>query len=446
MAKIIEVNGKLEVKKADIVVKARYKLNPLSLKFITTLISTIKKSDEINELYIFKVKDFQELIQLKRKDLYWAVKEALKELLEKPIYIPKPKSKNDNSFLILNWVASAEYKDGEGLIEFEISNKLRPYLLEAQEKFLKYKLENILPLKSSYSIRLYEILKDWYEMNKRYRNKAEKIIKLDELREILEIPKSYQYSSHIKKRILEKSQKELELYTDIVFDFEEIKTGKKITHLKLNIQENPNSIISKQNIKIMENNNILTKKIEKKVEIEKKVIDFKNLKFKDFKQVLVDNYSGYYLGEYENKSITLSESGYIELDGKRVNADESFDVWEELFINRAELKPKNKEELNKIKKEKEDKRYLEYIQKLREQNLEELVGIDNNNYKIINLVGTKEKKGFIIIIEDEKDPKIKKSCTITYLSQLQSLKDSVIKRASKEAIDKFLNRGFKRIT
>ncbi len=238
MAKIIDVNNHLEVKKADVIVRARYKLNPLSLKFVTTLIAGIKRSDEINEVYQFKVKDFQELTKLKRKDLYWAVKEALKELLEKPIYIPKGQTPDDNSFLMLNWVASAEYKDGEGIIEFEISNKLRPYLLEAQTKFLKYSLENILPLKSGYSIRMYEILKDWYELNKRYGNKAEKIVKVDELREILEIPKSYRFNN-IKVQVLEKAQKELAEHTDIIFDFQEIKTGRKVTHLKLIIQENP---------------------------------------------------------------------------------------------------------------------------------------------------------------------------------------------------------------
>ena len=238
MAKIIDVNNNLEVKKADVIVKARYKLNPLSLKFITTLIAGIKRSDEINEVYQFKVKDFQELTKLKRKDLYWAVKEALKELLEKPIYIPKGKTPDDNSFLMLNWVASAEYKDGEGIIEFEISNKLRPYLLEAQTKFLKYRLENILPLKSGYSIRMYEILKDWLEMYKRYGNKAEKIIKVDELREMLEIPQSYKFND-IKRFVLEKSKKELAEHTDIIFNYEEIKTGRKVTHLKFIIQENP---------------------------------------------------------------------------------------------------------------------------------------------------------------------------------------------------------------
>ena len=247
MAKLIQVNGDLEVKKADVIVRARYKLNPLSLKFITSLIAGLKRGDDINEVYQFKVKDFQELTKLKRKDLYWAVKESLKELLEKPIYIPKGKDENDNSFLMLNWVASAEYKEGEGIVEFEISNKLRPYLLEAQKKFLKYRLENILSLRSGYSIRMYEILKDWLEMYSRYGNKAEKIVSLKEFREILEIPRSYLFGD-IKRQILNKSKKELEEHTDIIFDYEEIKTGRKVTHLKFIIRPNPKNMQTENRI------------------------------------------------------------------------------------------------------------------------------------------------------------------------------------------------------
>ena len=236
MAKLIQVNGDLEVKKADVVVKARYKLNPLSLKFITTLITGLKRSDDINEEYVFRVKDFQELTKLKRKDLYWAIKETLKELLEKPLYIP-----NDDGFIMCNWISGGHYVESRGEVRFMIYPKLRPFLLEAQKKFLKYKLENILPLKSSYSIRIYEILKDWLELNSRYGNKAEKIVSLAEFREIMEIPRSYQYgnSSGIKQRILEKAKTELEKHTDIIFEYEEIKSGRKVTHLKFIIKPNP---------------------------------------------------------------------------------------------------------------------------------------------------------------------------------------------------------------
>ena len=233
MAKLIQVNGDLEVKKADVVVKARYKLNPLSLKFITTLITGLKRSDDINEEYVFRVKDFQELTKLKRKDLYWAIKETLKELLEKPLYIP-----NDDGFIMCNWISGGHYVESRGEVRFMIYPKLRPFLLEAQKKFLKYKLENILPLKSSYSIRIYEILKDWLELNSRYGNKAEKIVSLAEFREIMEIPKSYRFND-VKRFVLEKAKTELEKHTDILFEYEEIKSGRKVTHLKFIIKPNP---------------------------------------------------------------------------------------------------------------------------------------------------------------------------------------------------------------
>jgi len=228
MSKMIEVNGKIEVKKADSIVQARYKLNPLAIKFITVLITGIKRSDPVNEEYIFKVSHFKELTGLKRKDLYKAIDDAIVELLDSPLKIPLNDEKN--SILRVNWISSAVYNDGE--VRFKISDELRPYLLEAKEKFLRYRLENILPLRSAYSIRMYEILKDWYRLKNRYGHKTEKVISIDELRKILEIPKSYQYSSGIKQRILKKSQTDLSKHTDITFEFEEIKSNRKVTHIK----------------------------------------------------------------------------------------------------------------------------------------------------------------------------------------------------------------------
>ncbi len=235
MARHIEINGNLEVKKADAIVRARYKLNPLSLKFITALISGLKRSDDINEEYVFKVKDFKELTGLKRKDLYWAVKEVMKELLDKPLHIP-----TDDGFIVCNWVSGGHYIEDAGEVRFMIYPKLRPYLLEAQKKFLKYRLENILSLRSGYSIRMYEILKDIYEEKKRYNRATEKIFSLEDLRKMLEIPRSYNYGGKggIKDRILEKAKEELAEHTDIKFDYKEIKTGRKVTHLKFTIKSN----------------------------------------------------------------------------------------------------------------------------------------------------------------------------------------------------------------
>jgi len=234
MAKLIKADGDLVIKKPENLVKARYKLSPLAIKFLSTIIANLRRSDEINEEYILRVADFKELTGQKTKRIYELIEEALEDLLKNPLKIPL--NKEHTKFLMTNWVSSAVYDTGQ--VSFMIDKRLKPFLIEIKEKFLKYRLENILSLRSSYSIRLYEILKDWLEMYSRYGNKAEKIIKLDDFRDILEIPKSYRFND-IKRQILEKAKAELTEHTDIIFDYEEIKTGRKVTHLKFIIRPNP---------------------------------------------------------------------------------------------------------------------------------------------------------------------------------------------------------------
>jgi len=225
------------VRKSDVLVNARYKLNPLALKFITLVIANVRKSDDENKEYVFRVRDFMELADKSYKELYNELDEATEELLKSPLKIPKEKGRG---FLKLNWISSAEYHEGEGYISFKIDTKLRPYIFDLQERFLKYDVKNILPLKSGYSIRMYEILKDWYNQSERYngKKKVEKIVEVKWLRETLQLPISYKYNM-FKRRVIEKAKADLVQHTDIVFDYEEIKTGRKVTHIKFIIEENP---------------------------------------------------------------------------------------------------------------------------------------------------------------------------------------------------------------
>ena len=224
------------VKKSEALVKARYTLSPLALKLITAIIAGLDKSDEIGQEYIFPVKDFADMLNVSYGEFYNEMKDAVDELLKKPLHID-----TDTGWIKANWISDAEYVDGKGVISFTIPKKLRPYLLAVQEKYLQYDIQNILNLKSQYVIRMYELIRDWYNQASRYNNskKVEKIVEVDWLRNILEVPKSYQYSSGVKLRILEKAKKELAEKTDIKFAYEEIKTGRKVTHLKFIIEENP---------------------------------------------------------------------------------------------------------------------------------------------------------------------------------------------------------------
>jgi len=232
--KEIEKNENNIVKKAEQLVTSRYSLTPTEIKIISTLIMMVKVSDTEFQEYLIKVADWKNERELKRKDIYEAFRDIATDLMKKPVTIRS----SNGDWLVANWVSSARYVQGQGVVRFKISDELKPYLLQLQKRFLQYDIKNILSLKSAYSIRMYELLKDWYSIESRYQgNKTvTKIVEIVWLRLTFQIPKKYKYNN-IKVQILQKAEKDLREHTDLTFTFEEIKESRKVTHIKFSIRQ-----------------------------------------------------------------------------------------------------------------------------------------------------------------------------------------------------------------
>ena len=130
------------------------------------------------------------------------------------------------------WLSEAIYQYGEGVVNVNISNSLRGYLLGIKEQFTTYSLRVAVSLKSSYSIRMYELLMQYKVIGKRE-------LTIKELRGYLGLkPEQYSKYSMFKKRTILRAQKEINSKTDIYFDFEEIKRGRKIHAIKFTIKKN----------------------------------------------------------------------------------------------------------------------------------------------------------------------------------------------------------------
>lgn len=234
MNELVLIDDSIEVRKAQELVKSRYKLNPLALKLITTLIGSVQDSDEPNRVYKVRVKDFIDLQGLKGKDYYSKLDSATDEIMSKPIRIDL----GGKDFFKANWCSSIIYRNGEGVIDFKISDELLPYIKDLKNNYLKYDLINILPLRSDYSVRIYEWLKDEFNKYGRYGKKAEVILTVDFIRERLEIPKSYTYKD-IRRQIIDKAKEDLEKHCDIKFTWEvSNKIGRAVSHIKFKIYPN----------------------------------------------------------------------------------------------------------------------------------------------------------------------------------------------------------------
>ena len=235
---IVKPNRHNTVRKAEQLLNARYSLSQLAIKIITTVISMISKDDEDFKLYVLKVQDFKELTETKHKNPYKQLRDACDELLNKKIEFDDGE---DVGFMLTRWIASAEYFAGAGEIEIEISQKLRPLLLQLKGNYLNYELGNILALRSNYLIRLYELLKHEYNKVVRYKSSTTAVvheIEIDWLRKQFKIPSSYRYND-IKRLILDKAVKQFAEHTDILVSYvESRKRAKKVLAVEFTIRAN----------------------------------------------------------------------------------------------------------------------------------------------------------------------------------------------------------------
>lgn len=156
-------------------IEAKYSLSTLQQKVLLQAISRIEANDT-KHIYKFSIMDFAEAVDLKGSTtIYKQMATICDQLTDlRKFYIEK----EDGGITYINWVASAEYIPKEAVVEVEFSQKLMPYLIELKEQFTSYYLANIMPLKSSFSIRIFELLKQYEKLGKRK-------IDLEELRKLV---------------------------------------------------------------------------------------------------------------------------------------------------------------------------------------------------------------------------------------------------------------------
>lgn len=154
--------------------------------------------------------------------------------------IPLTQKKGEIRFIDAGLFASAEFQidnNGLGYVEIEVSEKLKPYIIEAiNGDFFSFKLPNTRVLKSNYSIKIYMILKSW----KRFKKFD---VSYEELRSILNIePHEYRLFGDFKRRILDRAQSEIDEKTDIKFTYSLIRSipnnpNTEVTRVVFNISE-----------------------------------------------------------------------------------------------------------------------------------------------------------------------------------------------------------------
>lgn len=282
--------------KSNNFILAQFKMTTYEQKIVLLCISKIKKNakktpfnvENIDLTFDLSAKEIGEFLKLCNKTIYKDLDEISEKLMSHRIII-----RGNKGFEKINPIPYCKYDKGVFTLRFDYS--MQDYLIELKDKFTVYNIENVRNLKSNYSIRLYEILKS-YEWLKEC---TFEIIDIKKIIGIIRVDKDnnlvedlYSNYADLKKRVFVIAQKELADKTDIKFEFDEIKSGRKVTHIHFVIESNIGKIEALENIesKVPEIININELEVEDKnilslIEKLEEIID-EPIKTKDLKSIL----------------------------------------------------------------------------------------------------------------------------------------------------------------
>jgi plasmid replication initiation protein len=168
------------------------------------------------------------------KDIYTKLEQAAEELLGKILKLRKGEDRE-----CFAWLSYAKYRHGDGVIIIRFDKSLKPHLLQLKSHFTRYQLNTVVKFKSQYSIRLYELLKEFEYLG--HGKSFYRIIAIEELKELMGIKEGeYERIGNLKSRLIDPAVNEISTYSDIaITQVEYIKEGKGVASVKFTAESKP---------------------------------------------------------------------------------------------------------------------------------------------------------------------------------------------------------------
>ncbi|RAJ89760.1 plasmid replication initiation protein [Larkinella arboricola] len=208
----------VEIWQDNVLTVARYEMTEAEKNILYMVVAQVRKEDLPTKMYQVSIKEMASLAgsdELK----FETYKKATEKLVGRVFQTTLP----NGNLLQATFFASAEYKQGNGIIELELSQKVRPFYVDLSQRFTKIQLAAAISLNSAYAKRIYEILC----MYKNMQNKTfcRNLVELKTMLGIID-PKSgedsYPTWTKFETRVLEIAAKEINGHTDLTFNYKPI--------------------------------------------------------------------------------------------------------------------------------------------------------------------------------------------------------------------------------
>ena len=216
-----------KIKQHNTITSGRYDFSACQLDILFMLLASLNESDEVSKQYHIRVKDIELITG--RKWNYQQLREGTEDMMSRVFEIQMPQGLRQ---IVL--FTTVQYLDGTGSFYMKINEDARPYFFDLKNNFTLLELKSVLSCTSKHAKRLYSLACQW-------RGTGGHTYAIGELKEMLGLkdPKGkekeqYTQIGELKKYVLDIAKKQINEHTDIVFDYELIKSrGRSFDTIKL---------------------------------------------------------------------------------------------------------------------------------------------------------------------------------------------------------------------
>lgn len=231
-AKDMNLNSSNLVVMSNDLIKSKSNLSLNEIKILRLAIMQVIKEDKDLQTYKVNVTELADLLAIDRHGIYQEVDKITTSLLKEIVYIgdgnPKHKWKK------FQWCSSCQYE--AGVLTIKLHDDLKPYLLNLSELYTQYMLEDILYLKSVYSIRIYELIREEMRYQKVFADHEANIyLPIDMIRKATDTENKYQQYGMFKERVIEAAINEINDKLVYYISYEPVKESRKVIGFKFNI-------------------------------------------------------------------------------------------------------------------------------------------------------------------------------------------------------------------
>lgn len=228
---------RIRVTKSNALIQAAYKLKLNEQRLLLAVIARIDSRIPIrNYTFTITAAEFADIFNLELHTAYEALQDASETLFERDIRTFDGKSQSR-----FRWVDKVSYMPGESRVELAFTAHVIPYLTKLHENLTSYGLHQVANLKSTYSIRLFEMLAQ-------FRKTGWLQVSVDDFRERLMLADTYKRFDNLRARVIQPAVNELQQKSNLTISWDPIREGRKVVSLLFQFKEDEQMDLLKQSI------------------------------------------------------------------------------------------------------------------------------------------------------------------------------------------------------